>query len=64
MAKLCAYLSYRDAPAKDVHDKAVGAGAPSVFEPEETEWGTRRARVLDPDGYGWSFGTYRPRQSW
>jgi uncharacterized glyoxalase superfamily protein PhnB len=40
-----------------------GAGATSVFEPEETEWETKRARVLDPEGYEWSFGTYQPGQS-
>ena len=28
--------------------------------PEDTEWGTRRYRVLDPEGYEWSFGSYRP----
>lgn len=32
--------------------------------PEETEWGTWRARVLDPEGREWSSGTYVPGQSW
>jgi uncharacterized glyoxalase superfamily protein PhnB len=40
--------------------RSVDAGASVVFAPEETEWGTRRARVLDPEGYEWSVGTYRP----
>ena len=31
-----------------------------VYPPEDTEWGTRRYRVLDPEGYEWSFGSYRP----
>ena len=39
---------------------AMDAGATSVFEPEPTEWGTERARVLDPEGYEWSFGNYDP----
>ncbi|MGW6540155.1 VOC family protein [Streptomyces sp. NPDC055051] len=39
---------------------AVSAGAVPVIEPEATEWGTRRARVLDPEGHEWSVGTYRP----
>src|SRR5262245_44623598 len=39
---------------------AMEAGATSVFEPEPTEWGTERARVLDPEGYEWSFGNYDP----
>jgi len=64
VAKLCAYLNYRDAPAKDFHGKPPSAGATSVFEPEETEWGTWRARVLDPKGYEWSFGPYQPGRSW
>jgi uncharacterized glyoxalase superfamily protein PhnB len=38
----------------------IEAGGTSVFEPEPTEWGTERARVLDPEGYEWSFGNYHP----
>lgn len=45
----------------DAHyDRAKAAGATIVFPPENTEWGTRRYRCLDPEGYEWSFGTYRP----
>ncbi len=44
--------------------RAVAAGAEEVFAPEDTEWGTRRARVLDPEGHEWSAGTYRPGASW
>jgi uncharacterized glyoxalase superfamily protein PhnB len=43
-----------------MYKAAIAAGATSVFEPEETEWGTERARVLDPEGYEWSFGNYEP----
>ncbi|MFC9730667.1 VOC family protein [Streptomyces roseolus] len=39
---------------------AVSAGGVPVIEPEATEWGTRRARVLDPEGHEWSVGTHRP----
>lgn len=39
---------------------AIAAGGTSVIEPESTEWGARRARVLDPQGYEWSAGTYEP----
>jgi uncharacterized glyoxalase superfamily protein PhnB len=38
-----------------------------VFPPEDTEWGTRRARLLDPEGGEWSFGSYapgRPGEGW
>ena len=45
-------------------DRAVAAGAQEVFGPEDTEWGTRRARVLDPEGHEWSAGTYRPGAGW
>jgi uncharacterized glyoxalase superfamily protein PhnB len=45
----------------DAHfERARAAGARVVYTPEDTEWGTRRYRVLDPEGYEWSFGTYRP----
>ena len=40
--------------------RALQAGGSSVFAPEKTEWGTERPRVLDPEGYEWSFGTYEP----
>ncbi|MFE1232030.1 VOC family protein [Streptomyces sp. NPDC058745] len=40
--------------------RAVAAGGTPVIEPEETPWGARRARVLDPEGHEWSVGTYRP----
>ncbi|MFE5911587.1 VOC family protein [Streptomyces wedmorensis] len=46
------------------YGRAVHAGARRVIEPEDTAWGSRRARVLDPQGREWSAGTYRPGQSW
>jgi uncharacterized glyoxalase superfamily protein PhnB len=52
------YLLVDDVP--DAHAAGVAAGGRSVFEPEHTEWGTERARVLDPEGYEWSFGSYEP----
>jgi hypothetical protein len=45
----------------DAHfERAQAAGARVVYPPEDTEWGTRRYRVLDPEGYEWSFGNYQP----
>jgi len=45
----------------DAHYKhAETAGAKIVYPPESTEWGTRRYRCLDLEGYEWSFGNYRP----
>lgn len=42
------------------HARAKSAGAQIVRAPEDTEFGTRRYRALDLEGYEWSFGTYRP----
>ena len=42
------------------HERARAAGARIVYGPEDTDFGTRRYRVLDPEGYEWSFGTYSP----
>lgn len=36
------------------------AGAKVVWEPHDTEFGTRRYRVLDLEGHEWNFGNYRP----
>jgi uncharacterized glyoxalase superfamily protein PhnB len=46
------------------YHSAIMAGATSVIEPEDTEWGSRRARVLDPQGQEWSAGTYKPGTTW
>lgn len=43
---------------------ATAAGAEVVYPPEQTEWGTWRARFRDLDGHEWSIGTYEPGQSW
>lgn len=43
---------------------AVAAGATPVIEPEDTEWGSRRCRVLDPQSQEWSAGSYEPGASW
>lgn len=43
-----------------IHARAVAAGAVSVWTPEWTDWGNYRCRVLDPEGFEWSFGVHRP----
>jgi uncharacterized glyoxalase superfamily protein PhnB len=42
--------------------RAQAAGAKIVRKIEKTIWGdgTRSFRVLDPEGYQWSFGDYKP----
>ncbi|MFE5613711.1 VOC family protein [Streptomyces sp. NPDC056524] len=55
------YLWFSAAPpVDDWYARAVAAGATGVIAPEDTAWGSRRARVLDPEGYEWSAGTYGP----
>lgn len=56
------YLLVEDVEA--IYRQAVAAGATPVLEPERTEWGSVRARVLDIEGYEWSFGTYEPGAEW
>ena len=58
-----AYLVVEPAEVDELYDAAVSHEGHGVFAPEETEWGTRRARVLDPGGREWSFGSYRPGQN-
>jgi uncharacterized glyoxalase superfamily protein PhnB len=52
------YLLVDDVDA--IYGAAIEAGATAVFESETTEWGTERARVLDPEGHEWTFGNYEP----
>ena len=59
------YLCLPEASDVDTwHARALSAGAHEVIAPEDTEWGTRRSRVLDPEGHEWSVGTYRPGTTW
>jgi uncharacterized glyoxalase superfamily protein PhnB len=45
----------------DAHcDRAKAAGATILRGPEDTDYGSREYSALDPGGYYWSFGTYRP----
>ncbi|RFU18892.1 VOC family protein [Geodermatophilus marinus] len=45
-------------------ERAVAAGARPVLAPERTIWHTRQARVVDPGGQEWTFGTYEPGVGW
>ena len=57
------YLTVPDEAQVDkIHAQAVDAGATSVWKPELTEWGNYRCRVLDLEGFEWTFGTHRPGQ--
>lgn len=39
---------------------AIAAGADVVWQPDSTDWGNYRFRVVDPEGYEWTFGTHKP----
>ena len=55
------YLHVDGTDAVDtLYASAVEAGATVVWTPGWTPWGNYRIRVLDPEGYEWTVGTYRP----
>jgi uncharacterized glyoxalase superfamily protein PhnB len=56
------YLLEEDVDA--AFERAAAAGADVVYGPEETGWGTKRARFRDLDGHEWSIGSYEPGRSW
>jgi uncharacterized glyoxalase superfamily protein PhnB len=52
------YVAIDDA---DAHcERARAAGATIVREPNDTDYGSRDYRALDPEGNVWLFGTFRP----
>ena len=58
------YVAVADpADVDSVHASAAGAGATTVWPPAGNEWGNYRCRVVDPEGFEWTFGTHRPGQS-
>jgi uncharacterized glyoxalase superfamily protein PhnB len=46
-----------------LHARAVAAGAVTVTPPQDTFWGDRMCRVLDPDGHAWNFATFLHREN-
>jgi len=49
------YVTSDDVDA--LYERALDAGSRPVVVPENAPEGDRRARVLDPGGYEWTFGT-------
>jgi len=52
------YLVVADPDAH--HARAVAAGATVTRELQDTDYGSREYSIADPEGNGWSFGTYDP----
>ena len=52
------YVSVEDVDAH--YERARAAGAEIVRELEDMDYGSREYSARDPEGYVWSFGTYRP----
>jgi uncharacterized glyoxalase superfamily protein PhnB len=50
----------RDEEVDAVHARAVAAGATSLRQPEDQDYGGRGCTLADRDGNLWSFGSYRP----
>jgi len=57
-ARFSLYLPVDD---PDAHcERARAAGATITREPDDMDYGSREYGARDPEGYHWSFGTYRP----
>ena len=52
------YVHVEDVDAH--YRRATGAGAEIVHELQDMDYGSREYSARDPEGYLWSFGTYRP----
>jgi uncharacterized glyoxalase superfamily protein PhnB len=56
------YIALNSAAEVDAaYARAKAAGATIVREPYDTDYNSREFSVRDPEGRGWSFGTYRPQ---
>lgn len=56
---MCYCVVESDADVDRVHEAALRAGARSVQEPADMDYGGRGATVRDAEGNQWSFGSYR-----
>ncbi len=43
----------------DLYKNAIGYGATSLSEPQDSFWGDRFCQLRDLDGYEWGFATYQ-----
>lgn len=55
------FLSVADEAAVDAAwERATAAGAPVLWALHTNEWGNHCFRVLDPEGFEWTVGTFQP----
>lgn len=54
----CYLVTESDADVDRIYETALGAGATSIREPQDPEYGGREASVADQEGNLWSFGSY------
>lgn len=55
----CYCVTDTDEDVDRVYAQALAAGATSVREPEDQDYGGRGCTLRDPEGNQWSFGSYR-----
>lgn len=55
----CYCVVETDEDVDRVYARAMAAGATSVREPEDQDYGGRGCTLRDPEGNQWSFGSYR-----
>ncbi|GAA1877358.1 hypothetical protein GCM10009836_68460 [Pseudonocardia ailaonensis] len=54
------YLALEPDEVDAAWERARAAGADVVWMLETSQWGNHRFRVLDPEGFEWTVGTFRP----
>ena len=56
------YVRLEDVDAH--YRQAVAEGAEIIYEPRDTDYGSREYMARDLEGHYWSFGTYQPGVYW
>ncbi len=59
----CYWVLDQPADVDAVHVRALAAGATSIVEPNDPDYGGRGCSLKDREGNLWSFGTYAPKDA-